>query len=182
MAKKPSFSDRFWRSCLSGRKQIDIQTAFNTAAMEGRIWRVEYLLLNNKKIDINNNDGHPLRWASYCGRLDMVKYLLNNGADIHAKDDGAVIFAAKQNKVEVLSYLLKNKANIHAQNDEALKIAAEKGHHKMVEFLLDHGVTDRSSRTEAWERAKENKHEAVQQVLGNWAMRYDLAKKPPHLP
>jgi len=45
-----------------------------------------------------------LRAVCY-GNLDIVKYLLQNGADIHANDDAALKAAINNNKQNVVDFL-----------------------------------------------------------------------------
>ena len=53
-------------------------------AKEGNIKGTEYFL-TEKGVDIHAGDDNALRWASYNGHLEVVKYLVQNDANIHAK-------------------------------------------------------------------------------------------------
>ena len=75
--------------------------------------------------DIHANDEYDLRRAAANGRLEVVKYLVDNGADIHANDDGALRWAAENGRLEVVKYLIDNGADIHARGDCALNFAAK---------------------------------------------------------
>ena len=44
-------------------------------------------------------------WASEYGRLDIVKYLVEQGADIHADDDYALRYAVTYDHLEIVDYL-----------------------------------------------------------------------------
>lgn len=41
--------------------------------------------------DLDGRHSTPLHFASGYNRIEIVKYLLENGADVHAKDKGYVV-------------------------------------------------------------------------------------------
>ena len=57
--------------------------------------------------------------------MEVVKYLVDNGADIHANDDCALRWAAEHGRLEVVKYLIDNGADIHARGDRALNFATK---------------------------------------------------------
>ena len=69
--------------------------------------------------------------------LDVIKYLIENGADIHAGDDYILRYSAYIGHFEVVKFLVENGANISARNDCALINAATYGHFEIVEFLME---------------------------------------------
>ena len=56
------------------------------------------------------------------GNLEIVQYLVENGANINAKDDDkgrtALMFASRDGHLEVVKYLVESGANINAKTDE----------------------------------------------------------------
>ena len=74
------------------------------------------------------------------GYLEVVKYLLEQGADLHAQNDWAFQWAARNGRLEVVEYLVKHGANLHVDDDYALRWAAENGHLEMVKYLLEQGA------------------------------------------
>ena len=62
---------------------------------------LQYLIENNF---ITNDEA--LIIASRIGHIDVIKYLVDNGADIHAYEDYALIYASKYDHVEVVTLLL----------------------------------------------------------------------------
>jgi len=54
--------------------------------------------------EINYNWNY-LCWAAERGHLEVVKYLIENGANIHAADDYALRWAAYNGHLEIVKYL-----------------------------------------------------------------------------
>ena len=73
--------------------------------------------------DVHANDDEALRWAASNGYLEVVEYLVDNGADIHANNDGALMWATLNGRLEVVKYLVENGADIHADDDWTLRAA-----------------------------------------------------------
>ena len=67
----------------------------------------------------NKNDA--LNLSARYGYLEIVKYLVDNGADIHSVNDFALRSSADNGHPEVVKYLIEKGADIHADNDYALR-------------------------------------------------------------
>ena len=79
--------------------------------------------------------------------MEVVRFLLANGADLHAQDDDgytALIYAAWEGDVEVVRFLLDNGANLHTSTGygyTALMYAAQKrSTSRWCGFLLANGA------------------------------------------
>jgi len=103
--------------------------------------------------DINAKDAAeqtPLMYASEAGRLDVVKYLVENGADVNVKSfhkrtrGTALIYASSNNRIDVMAYLLDHGANINETTDGAeessLFWTVAKGYVEATELLLKRGI------------------------------------------
>lgn len=55
--------------------------------------------------------------------IDVVQFLLDNGADVHTRDNKALIHAVSTDNLDLLKCLVKNGADINAQDNLAIKIA-----------------------------------------------------------
>ena len=88
-----------------------------------------------KVVKVNDKyKAHVLNMTFICeGYLNIVKYLVDNGADIHADNDCALRWAARKGNLEVVQYLVGNGANIHADNAWMLNFATE----NVKEYLHD---------------------------------------------
>ena len=85
--------------------------------------------------DIHAEKDVALRSASFKGHLDIVKFLVENGADIHARNYDALRKASQLGHLDIVKYLVENGADIHARNDLALKTASQRGHLEVVNYL-----------------------------------------------
>jgi ankyrin repeat protein len=104
---------------------------------------------SNKKAYINHRtkDGSTaIMFAASDGSLEMVMYLIENGADIHYMDDydnTALIFASTSQSPDTVAYLIEQGANIeHINKNSAtpLIMAAYKGHPNNLNILLQAGA------------------------------------------
>jgi hypothetical protein len=99
-----------------------------------------FLELDYNKFDIHVDEEYALRWSSHKGRIDIVKFLVENGADIHAKDDFALQWASNNGHIEVVKFLVGKRANIHANQDHALTVSCLYGYIDIVKFLVENGA------------------------------------------
>ncbi|WP_054849042.1 ankyrin repeat domain-containing protein [Vulcanisaeta sp. JCM 14467] len=83
----------------------------------------------------------PLHYAVLGNRLDIVKYLIENGADINARDNTGktpLHFAAKNGYLDIVKYLIENKADINVKDNigkTPLDYAEENGHKNVANYL-----------------------------------------------
>jgi len=56
--------------------------------------------------DIHAANDLSVRYASYNGHLNVVKYLVSQGADIHAENDHAVRGASSYEHLDVVAFLV----------------------------------------------------------------------------
>jgi len=98
--------------------------------------------LEEIKLFITNTEklNGVFKYSAQYGRLDIVKFLVLNGANIHTDCDHAVRWAADQNHLDMVKFLVLNGANIHACYEWALNYAAQNGHLDIVKFLVLNGA------------------------------------------
>jgi ankyrin repeat protein len=108
----------------------------NSAAMNGRLDEVKFLIKNGANIHANENSA--LVGAASAGNLEIVKYLLDNGANIHVQGDNPLFWALYNGRLEVVKYLLNSGANINAHNGEYYAIYNR--HHRVVEYCTKHKI------------------------------------------
>ena len=107
--------------------------------IKNNFWEM-FLDLDYNKFDIHTKDDFILRKISSEGCIDIVKFLVENGANIHSQDDYALRKSSERGYIEVVKFLVENGANIHAENEEALICASENGHIDVVKFLVKNGA------------------------------------------
>ena len=64
--------------------------------------------------------------AVFGGNLDIIEFLLANGANIHAKDDEALRYAVFGGNLDIIKFLLANGADVYAQNDNLVLMVDER--------------------------------------------------------
>ena len=94
---------------------------------------------NARKIDYIYRT--PLIKASQNGYLEVVKYLVEQGANVSTNNDYSLRMASRYGHLEVVKYLVDQGANVHARNDDALRWASRYGHLKIVKCLVEQGAS-----------------------------------------
>ena len=107
--------DVYYAGCFSGsyeelKKAIQNKYGSKSSYLD----KLEELKKANLKDfkDVTADDNYAIRWASENGHLEVVKYLVQNGADVAADDNYAIRWAAKKGHLEVVKYLVQNGAKI----------------------------------------------------------------------
>jgi ankyrin repeat protein len=95
---------------------------------------VKYCL--NKNIDVNLNNNFAIRAASFNGHLEVVKYLVDNGADVN----GGIESASKNGQFEILKYLVENGADVNHDGGWIIVEASMNGHLEVVKYLVENGA------------------------------------------
>jgi len=85
-------------------------------------------------VSIQNNSA--ICEASYYGHLEIVKFLVENGADICARNNDPVCWAATNSHFEIVKFLFENGVNTSAQNYLSIRIASLNNNLKLIKFLL----------------------------------------------
>ena len=101
-------------TCGSGGLYFtDLQNILNFLDYGTQLYEVVPI---GKVIEVGDKyKAHVLDMTFICeGRVNIVKYLVDNGANIHADDDCALREAAVNGYLEVVKYLVEKGANIHA--------------------------------------------------------------------
>jgi ankyrin repeat protein len=119
------------------------QTHFARAAADGNVRSMRLLQMAGARV--NNQESAPLLLAAGEGRLDAVRYLLDQGADVNARDErgrSALTEAAFNGNASVLKELILRGAELNAPSDEgtALDIATKTKHEQAVELLKHYGA------------------------------------------
>ncbi|HAD79567.1 ankyrin repeat domain-containing protein [Empedobacter falsenii] len=115
---------------------------------KGNIEEVKNILIENK-IDLEDSYLRtPLIWASFYNNVDLLIWLIDNGANINHQDKNgysALHFVAQENCKNVVEILLNNGIDVELEDfygNTALWTAVfnAKGNNEIVELLLDSGA------------------------------------------
>lgn len=86
--------------------------------------------------DVNTNVGFPLIQSAKYGHLEIVKFLVEQGAIININNNYAIKWAAQYGHLEIVKYLVSMGANFEVNNNCAFRLATESGHTQVVEYLV----------------------------------------------
>ncbi|WP_207436119.1 ankyrin repeat domain-containing protein [Sabulibacter ruber] len=108
---------------------------------------IEGLKVLLKKLGIDATDGYSrtaLLWASFYGNLDMLAWLIENGANINHQDwngYSALHFAAQEKRIGIAELLLKRGANLELRDNHGntplwTAVFNARKEYKLVELYL----------------------------------------------
>jgi ankyrin repeat protein len=119
------------------------QQSFSEAATDGNVRRMR--LLNLAGVNVNPHGAPPpLVLAAREGRVNAVRYLLDQGADVNARDNSghnALAEATYFAQIPVIKELLARGANINALTNGAtpLDIAVSKNDSAVIDLIKYYG-------------------------------------------
>jgi len=119
------------------------QQYFSEAATDGNVRRMRWLQMAG--VNVNPHGAPPpLVLAAREGRVNAVRYLLDQGADVNARDNSghsALIEATYFAQVPVIKELLARGANINALTNGAtpLDIALSRNDSAVIDLLKHYG-------------------------------------------
>jgi uncharacterized protein len=121
------------------------QTHFARAAADGNVRSMRLLQMAGARVNNQGDCCAPLLLAASEGRLDAVRYLLDQGADVNARDErgrSALTEAAFNGNASVIKELILRGAELNALSDEgtALDIAINTKHGEAVDLLKHYGA------------------------------------------
>lgn len=119
----------------------------HNAIQKGDVARVKTLISNNKElIHMKSDKGlTPLHLAVQNGKLEIVEFLISQGADINAKDSEGntpLITALAFRKTDTAKFLISKGADVrirNAQDEPPVILALMHGQSELVEPILDSG-------------------------------------------
>ena len=136
-------------------------------------WLKDKLEIKQKKM-MHSNESGPIHAASLQGHIEIVQFLVQNGANIEALgtwDETPLHLAAENGHLETAKFLIQNGANVDAimgWKRTPLHFAAENGHQETVKFLIQNGAN--VDAIMGWKRtplhfAAENGHQETAKFL-----------------
>lgn len=153
------------------------QSFMHDLAREGDTLSAEVIMLAGGEIDFPDDEGRrPLHEAAFFGRIDMVKFLVQNGAVIdaplHPFGYTALYYAVQEGHHEIASWLLAQGARRDVTDrlsgQGLLHLAAARGDMQMVGLLIAAGADvlaeDRKGQT-ARDYAARYRHGGLEKTL-----------------
>lgn len=133
---------------------------------------IAQMLLDNGA-DYMESLNYALWYTVIFGRMDMVKYLVKNGADINNKYY-PLITACRSNYFDIVKYLVDNGADVNYDNNyaSALTGAVFKNNIEMVKYLLDKGTMFNGFDNNILECAIYNKNLDMIKLLFNYGISF----------
>ncbi len=105
-----------------------------------------------------------LKEASENGLLDVVEYLISNGADINSLCKNIHVIA-QNGHLNIIKFFAEKKLDFHYENDKPLRIAAEYGQLDVVKYLVSIGLDINKESSYCIKKASENGHIDVVEFL-----------------
>ena len=127
--------------------------------------------------DVQNIYNTALRDASENGYLEIVQYLVNNGANVNSLSRFIHIIA-ENGHLDIIDYFVKKGINLHYDNDLPLRAAAERGQLDVVKYLVDIGLDINSDSNYCLRKAAENNHLDVVNFLIEKGANVSLIRNP----
>jgi uncharacterized protein len=120
------------------------QLSFVQATMDGNLGRMRWLHFAGAKINARSSLGNPLFLAASEGKLDAVRYLLDEGANVNSRESSGgtpLAEAAYYGHADVIKELLLRGADINAisQPGTALDIALNKKNAAAADLIRHFG-------------------------------------------
>ncbi|MGZ5436282.1 MAG: ankyrin repeat domain-containing protein [Pyrinomonadaceae bacterium] len=121
------------------------QTHFARAAADGNLKQMRLLHMAGVNVNSHGACCSPLFLAAGEGRLDAVRYLLDQGADVNAREYGGrtpLTEAAFSGNASVIKELLLRGADMNAVSDAGtpLDVATQANHAPAIDLLKHYGA------------------------------------------
>ena len=121
------------------------QRYFSQAAVDGNLRRLQLLHFAGANVNVRGNCCLPLYLAAGEGRLEVVRYLLDQGADVNAREqfgDTALTEAVFNGQLAAVKELLFRGADVNAIGDggTALDVAINRNHTAIADLLRHRGA------------------------------------------
>jgi ankyrin repeat protein len=109
---------------------------------------VRAIISKNRNIinDMDSEGNYMLNVATQAGNIEIVKYLVSQGADIHIKDSSKetpLQIAIHEGNLELINFFLSKKADVNMKdhfNETSLHDATDKGKIEIVKLIVSHGA------------------------------------------
>lgn len=150
-----------WKSFMRALKEADFETVKRGI----------------KTFDVNlykTSDGIkslPIVKATMHGNLEMVKYLVNQGAVIERNDFSAFRYAALYGRIDIMKYFTELGVPVKQRDlTRSFRNAASRGHLKAVEYLANLGCNVTAWKHAVIRNAIKKDHREITKFLIDWVL------------
>ncbi|CAK8698608.1 transient receptor potential cation channel subfamily A member 1-like isoform X2 [Clavelina lepadiformis] len=167
---------------------------FHLAIENGHMNLVEFCVEKSRlaglgsMVDVcRSRDDSCLHLAVQANSIEIVKFLMKEGADINARNSSLVtplLLACQHNAHIIVKHLLQSGANIEMKDSDfmtPLLIASRYGHLETITYLLEYNAditeTDKDDRTCLMWAAEENRSDALTILLRRNKMRLMIEER-----
>jgi len=168
------YKNKCYIGCFTGTKEEAIKAIKNKyrgSARDAYITKINELYdtditsYKERDIDITADDNCAVIQASSNGNLNVVKYLVSQGADVAAKNNYALLQASDNGHLKVVKYLVEHGADVTVNDNLALQRASINGHLGVVKYLVSQGADVTADDNIAVQWASKNGHLGVVKYL-----------------
>jgi len=133
----------------NGATDSSKESVFSPLCYNNNFEIIKLLIEYNFNVNvIDNKNCTPLVYAAKNDNLEIIEYLLNNGAKMNVKNsESPLIFACMNNNYVIVEYLLKARVNVNAtefkifnNGKNALFFACDNNNLKMVKLLINYKI------------------------------------------
>jgi len=117
-----------------------------------------------KRLKDNKARHEAIDWAGHYDKLEIVKYLVENGANYTDKLD-TLCSACMVGNFNIVKYLVEVGTNIHGYNDYAFRWSCRNGHLELAKYLLEVGANLHAMNNEAFMSEHEDVLEYLNKML-----------------
>ena len=120
----------------------ELQNQMKNACRHGNLNRVIELLNQGAPLNaLKKEDPHPAWIASYYGNLNILEYLVSQGADIHYDYSPAIDGAVQGGNLNICQYLLNSGVNIRDDPITMYRacMSTKPSAYEIIELLYEHG-------------------------------------------
>lgn len=132
------------------------------------------LLIND---NMNPDYDYALTWSAECGRLSVVKYLIEKGYDVNADDGFALIYSAQRGHLSVVKLLVENGADINAIGNHPFGwrvITRNLNNLNIVKYLIENGFRPNVNDNHLLKWSVENNHLELVESLAKLYLEHDI--------
>ena len=126
-----------WRDGWTNREKLNEE--FFVAVQKCNLPYIEYLV----SLGIKDNINRALCYSIYHNKIELVEFLISNGANINTNNNYPLRTSARNGYLELVDILLRHKCKLDIA---ALHWSAKNGYFNIVKLLAENGIDIRANK------------------------------------